>query len=83
MAIEKIGKLKRAPLAVVAAMLCFSMASADDMPFWGDGSPNTNRVASASQARAIGSFSSRDFCLDSIVLENFNSTKTRFIFIVY
>ena len=69
---------------MVYPLLMFGFAAmADDMPFWGDGSPNTNRVASASQTRTIGSFSSRDFCFDSIALENFDSTKPRFIFIVY
>ncbi len=69
--------LKTTLMAVAAAgvaMALAKIAAADDMPFWGDGSPATNRAPAVVETACVSSFSS--FVLDCRIatLRRFNST---------
>ena len=57
-------------------------AMADDMPFWGEGSPSTNRNTVVSQATAVvQSFSSFVFSWHSFHMPKFDSRKNGFIIV--
>ena len=77
--------LKRIPMAVAAAgvaMALAKVAAADDIPFWGDGSPVTNRAPAVAQTVVVRPFSSFVFDWRVFVLRRFNSTSPATVFIV-
>ena len=69
--------LKRTLMAVAVAgvaMVLAKVAAADDMPFWGDGSPVTNRAPAVAETVVLRPFSSFVFDWRIFALRRFNST---------
>ena len=73
---------KLAVAAVCAAMAAPGIAAADDMPFWGDGSPVTNRVPAVAETVVVRPFSSFVFDLRIFALRKFNSNSPATVFFV-
>ena len=70
-------------LAVLAAVrLAVPAALADDIPFWGDETPATNRVCAAVASNTTASdFDSRLAAYVEFLLDNFTTTPTGLLFI--
>ena len=79
MALQRIKRLA----AIGAAIALAGAAFADDMPFWGEGSPSTNRVAAVATSTQIAHFCSRPYYSAQLVLNRFNSTKPSLIIMVF
>ena len=76
-------KSKGKTLAIAA--MCCAMAGAvlaEDMPFWGEGSPSTNRVATVEKRREM-SFSSFVCAARTHVFDRFKSTKPSLVIIFF
>lgn len=67
----------------LSLLLMFGQAAmADDLPFWGEGSPSTNRNTVVSQATAVvQSFSTFVFSWHSFHMPKFDSRKNGFIIV--
>lgn len=51
------------------------ICSADALPFWGEGSPQTNRETAVSHVVTLTSFSSLEWFESVFALQEFNSTR--------
>ena len=69
--------------AMCAAMFGVGAAFAEDMPFWGEGSPSTNRVAAVDRHHGMPSFSSFVCDARTHVFARFKSTKPSLVIIVF
>ena len=78
----RLDTAKLAVAAVCAAMAVPGIAAADAMPFWGDGSPATNRAPAVAETVVVSPFSSFVFDWRIFVLRRFNSTSPATVFIV-
>ena len=79
MALQRIKRL-----AAISAALALAVAAfADDMPFWGEGSPSTNRVAAVATSAQIAHFCSRPYYGSRFILDKFKSTKPTLVIVVY
>ena len=66
---------------MVYPLLMFGLAAmADDMPFWGEGSPATNRVALICESRVVQSFSSFTCSWQRFAMDQFRSVKPGLVF---
>ena len=79
MALQRIKRLA----AIGAAIALAGAAFADDMPFWGEGSPSTNRVAAVATSTQIAQFCSRPYYSARFTLDKFKSTKPNLIIMVF
>ena len=67
---------------VVFAFAASAGAIADEMPFWGGETPDTNRVCSSSAAYSLSSFDTRICSSRRFWLENFDSLKFGLLLLV-
>lgn len=75
------GKQMRKLILTLLLMVGLA-AMADDLPFWGEGSPSTNRNTVVSQASAVvQSFSSFVFSWHNFHMPKFDSRKNGFVIV--
>ena len=79
MALQRIKRLA----SICAALAFAGAAPADDMPFWGDGSPSTNRMAAVATSTQIAQFCSRPYYGSRFTLDKFKSTKPTLLIVVF
>ena len=69
-------------LLVALTVSSFALAFADDMPFWGESSPATNRAAAVSQTLSLTAFSSVEFIEKVVAVPEFSSEKFGAVLII-
>lgn len=75
------GRLMKT-MALSLLLLFGQVAMADDLPFWGEESPSTNRNAVVSQATAVvQNFSTFVFSWHSFHMPKFDSRKNGFVIV--
>ena len=60
-------------LMLMAIIVTAGAGLADALPFWGEGSPSTNRVAAVSHEVSLTTFSSLEWFDSVFTLQEFNS----------
>ena len=69
-------------LILMAMMATAGAGLADALPFWGEGSPSTNRVAAVSHVVSLATFSSLEWFDSVFALQEFNSSRLGLLLLV-
>lgn len=62
-------------LILMAIMATAGVGLADALPFWGEGSPSTNRVKAVAHVVSLATFSSLEWFDSVFALHEFNSSR--------
>lgn len=69
-------------LTFTAIMAMAGAGLADALPFWGEGSPATNRVGAVSHVASLTNFSSMEWFSSVFTLQEFNSSRLGLVTVI-